>query len=245
MGALVTKRHLQAALALTLLACSGLTGCSESQEQGGSNAGTSKAAVASTQAKTATAISKASGKTRTSGVPTATGTPTVTGTPSATASPTITMTPELEASKKRALATPPPPKPELITVNSDDGAIATAKYWVQLHYYIYTTGKTDEYKALCPGTNKGCTIPIQDVHNNHAGGGWIDPVNVRFIDAFRRNDFPDSVIIQVDYERSAFTQYHGDGKVQNYAQEQRWTALELSYKNGQWIVIRYNDAEVK
>ena len=228
-----TKRRFQAALALTLLACSGIAGCSDSQKlSGSSSAGSSKAVVV-------TATPKASG------TPTVTATPKGTGTPTATASPTITMTPELEASKKRALATPPPPKPELITVNSDDGAIATAKYWVQLHYYIYTTGKTEEYKEICPGTNKGCSMPIQDVHNNHAGGGWIDPVDVRFIDAFRRNDFTDSVIIQVDYERSAFTQYHGDGKVQSYVQEQRWTALELSYKNGQWIVIRYNDAEVK
>ena len=240
MGASTNKRYLQAALALTLLACSGLSGCSGNQEQSGSNAGSSKAAVtAGARAKTPSATAKASAKAK------GTGTSTATGTPSATASPTITMTPELEASKKRALATPPPPKPELITVNSDDGAIATAKYWVQLHYYIYTTGKTEEYKEICPGTNKGCSMPIQDVHNNHAGGGWIDPVDVRFIDAFRRNDFTDSVIIQVDYERSAFTQYHGDGKVQSYVQEQRWTALELSYKNGQWIVIRYNDAEVK
>ena len=232
-----TKRSLQAALALTLLACSGLSGCSGGQEQGAANAGSSKTAVASTHTTKTTAAPKASDK--------VTSASTMTGTPSGTASPTLIMTPELEASKKRALATPPPPKPELITVNSDDGAIATAKYWVQLHYYIYTTGKTEEYKEICPGTNKGCTIPIQDVHNNHAGGGWIDPVDVRFIDAFRRNDFTDSVIIQVDYERGAFTQYHGDGKVQNYAQEQRWAALELSYKNGQWIVIRYNDAEVK
>ena len=238
MGASTNKRYLQAALALTLLACSGLAGCSGNQEQNGSNAG-GKAAVATANTKIPNATPKGSGKAK------GTGAPTTTGTPSATASPTITMTPELEASKKRALATPPPPKPELITVNSDDGAIATAKYWVQLHYYIYTTGKTEEYKEICPGTNKGCSMPIQDVHNNHAGGGWIDPVDVRFIDAFRRNDFTDSVIIQVDYERSAFTQYHGDGKVQSYVQEQRWTALELSYKNGQWIVIRYNDAEVK
>ena len=227
-----TKRSFQVALALTLLACSGLTGCSDGQEQNASSTASSKASVV-------TATPKASG------TPTVTATPNGSGTPSATASPTLIMTPELEASKKRALATPPPPKPELITVNSDDGAIATAKYWVQLHYYIYTTGKTEEYKEICPGTNKGCSMPIQDVHNNHAGGGWIDPVDVRFIDAFRRNDFTDSVIIQVDYERSAFTQYHGDGKVQSYVQEQRWTALELSYKNGQWIVIRYNDAEVK
>ena len=240
MGASTNKRYLQAALALTLLACSGLSGCSDGQEQGATNAGSSKAAVtAGARAKTPSATAKTSGKAK------GTGAPTTTGTPSATASPTITMTPELVEAKKRALATPPPPKPELITVNSDDGAIATAKYWVQLHYYIYTTGKTEEYKEICPGTNKGCSMPIQDVHNNHAGGGWIDPVDVRFIDAFRRNDFTDSVIIQVDYERSAFTQYHGDGKVQSYVQEQRWTALELSYKNGQWIVIRYNDAEVK
>ena len=230
-----TKRTLQAALTLTLLVCSGLTGCSESQEQGGSNAGSSKSAVASRHAKTPSATSKASDK--------ATSTPTATGTPSATASPTLIMTPKLEASKKRALATPPPPKPELITVNNDDGAIATAKYWVQLHYYIYTTGKTNEYKELCPGSNQGCAGAITNARNNHAGGGWTDPIEVHFIDAFRRSELPDSVVIQVDYERSTFVQYHGDGKTQNYAQEQRWAAVELNYKNGQWVVVRQKDEE--
>ena len=122
-----TKRYLQTALALTLLVCSGLSGCSGGQEQGAANAGNSKATVASTHTNAATATPKSSGKAKD------TGTSTASGTPSATASPTLIMTPELEASKKRALATPPPPKPELITVNSDDGAIATAKYWVQLH----------------------------------------------------------------------------------------------------------------
>ena len=230
-----TKRALQAALTLTLLVCSGLTGCSESQEQGGSNAGSGKAAVASTHAKTPSATSKASSK--------ATGTPTATTTPSVAASPTLIMTPELEASKKRALATPPPPKPELITVNNDDGAIATAKYWVQLHYYIYTTGKTNEYKELCPGSNQGCAGAITNARNNHTGGGWTDPIEVHFIDAFRRSELPDSVVIQVDYERSTFVQYHGDGKTQNYAQEQRWAAVELNYKNGQWVVVRQKDEE--
>ena len=234
MKTLITKQHFQVALALTLLACSGLAGCSESQEQGGSNAASGKVAVASTRTKAATSP-KASGK--------ATGTPTATGVPSATASPTLIMTPELEASKKRALATPPPPKPELITVNSDDGAIATAKYWVQLHYYIYTTGKTNEYKELCPGSNQGCAGAITNARNNHAGGGWTDPIEVHFIDAFRRSELPDSVVIQVDYERSTFVQYHGDGKTQNYAQEQRWAAVELNYKNGQWVVVRQKDEE--
>jgi len=123
------KHRLQVALALTLLSVSSSVG--------------GKAAVASAHTKAATATPKANGK--------ATGTSTASGTPSATASPTLIMTPELEASKKRALATPPPPKPELITVNSDDGAIATAKYWVQLHYYRHCAGKTRNRKSLFRG----------------------------------------------------------------------------------------------
>ena len=210
MGASTNKRYLQAALALTLLACSGLSGCSDGQEQGATNAGSSKAAVtAGARAKTPSATAKASAKAK------GTGAPTATGTPSATASPTLIMTPELEASKKRALATPPPPKPELITVNSDDGAIATAKYWVQLHYYIYTTGKVDEYKALCPGDGFTATVPVKHATGNHSLGGWTDPVTLKFTAAFRRDDVKDSVVIQVDFEREPFTQYHSDGEITN------------------------------
>ena len=236
MGAIATKRSLQMALALTLLACSGLSGCSGGQEQSGSNAGSGKAAIATTHAKTATATPKASGKTRASGVPAATGASTVTGTPSATASPTLIMTPELEASKKRALATPPPPKPELITVNSDDGAIATAKYWVQLHYYIYTTGKVDEYKALCPGNGDTATKPVEYATETHVRGGWSEPVTLKFTNAFRRSDFKNDVVIQVDFEREGVTQYHSDDRIEYHEKESRWAGVKLEYNGTQWIV---------
>ena len=236
MGASPNKRDLQAALALPLLACSGIAGCSGNQEQSGSNAGSSKAAVtAGAHAKTPSTTAKASGKAK------GTGTSTATGTPSATASPTITMTPELEASKKRALATPPPPKPELITVNSDDGAIATAKYWVQLHYYIYTTGKVNEYKALCPGDGFTATVPVKHATGNHSLGGWTDPVTLKFTAAFRRDDVKDSVVIQVDFERETFTQYHSDGEITNNQKQSRWAAVKLEYNGTQWIVIEANN----
>ena len=223
-----TKRSLQAALALTLLVCSGLSGCSNSQEQNASNTASARAAVATARAKTPSATPKASGK--------ATGTSTASGTPSATASPTLIMTPELEASKKRALATPPPPKPELITVNNDDGAIATAKYWVQLHYYIYTTGKVDEYKALCNGDESTAITPVKYATENHARGGWSNPVTVKFTDAFRRTDFKDDVVIQVDFEREAYTSYGGDGKIKNNPKQSRWAGVKLEYNGTQWIV---------
>ena len=230
MGAIATKRSLQMALALTLLACSGLSGCSDSQEQNGSNAGSKAAVTAGTQAKTSTATPKASGKVK------ATGTSTATGTPSATASPTLIMTPELEASKKRALATPPPPKPELITVNSDDGAIATAKYWVQLHYYIYTTGKVDEYKALCPGDGFTATVPVKHATGNHSLGGWTDPVTLKFTKSFRRNDFKNEVVIQVNFDREPFTQYHSDGDIEYNPKQSRYAGVKLEYNGTQWIV---------
>ena len=256
MGASTNKRYLQAALALTLLACSGIAGCSDGQEQSGSNAGSSKAAVtAGARAKTPSATAKASGKakgtgtsTATStpkgtGTSTATSTPKGTGTPTATASPTLIMTPELEASKKRALATPPPPKPELITVNSDDGAIATAKYWVQLHYYIYTTGKVDEYKALCPGNSDTATKPVEKAQEVHGKGGWSSPVTITFINAFRRYDFKDGIVIQVDFEREGVTQYNSDGKI-NYGEKQtRWAAVKLEYNGTQWVVIGATNRE--
>ena len=238
MGASTNKRYLQAALALTLLVCSGLSGCSDGQEQGATNAGSSKAAVtAGARAKTPSATAKTSGKAKGTGAPTATSAAT------ATASPTLIMTPELEASKKRALAMPPPPKPELITVNSDDGAIATAKYWVQLHYYIYTTGKVDEYKALCPGNSDTATKPVEKAQEVHGKGGWSSPVTITFINAFRRYDFKDGIVIQVDFEREGVTQYNSDGKI-NYGEKQtRWAAVKLEYNGTQWVVIGATNRE--
>ena len=235
MGASTNKRYLQAALALTLLACSGLSGCSDNQGQNSSSTGSAKGAVASTHTKTPNATAKASGKAK------GTGGPTETSAPTATASPTATLSPELEAAKKRALTTPPPPKPELITVNSDDGAIATAKYWVQLHYYIYTTGKVDEYKALCPGNSATAVNPVKHAIENHSEGGWVEPVTVKFTDGFRRTDFPDTVVIQVNYDRDSFTQYHGDGEIIEFKKESRWAALELKYVDRQWTIVRHKD----
>ena len=142
------KHRLQAALALTLLACSGLAGCSDSQEQSVSSSVGGKAAVASARTKAATATPKASGK--------------ATGTPTASARPTATLSPELEAARKQARSTQPPVKPELITINSEDGAIATAKYWLQLYYYTYISGNTSQYKELCPGSNEGCAGVIRE-----------------------------------------------------------------------------------
>ena len=224
METLITKQHFQVTLSLTLLACSCLAGCSGGQEQGAANAGSSKAAVASTHTKAATATSKTSSKAKS------------TSTPTASASLTATLSPELEAARKQARNTQPPPKPELITVNSDDGAIATAKYWVQLYYYIYTTGKVDEYKKLCPGNGSIATKPVEDATRNQSEGGWVAPVTLKFTAAFRRSDFKNDVVIQVDFDREGVNHYDSDGKIEYHPKQSRYAGVKLEYNGSQWIV---------
>ena len=231
MGASTTKRNFQAALALTLLACSGLSGCSVGQEQGAANAGNSKAAVATAHTKTPNATAKA------------TGTSTATGTPSTTASPTATLSPELEAARKQARDTQPPPKPELITVNSDDGAIATAKYWVQLNYYIYVSGRTKEYKELCPGNTYIATKPVEKAQEIHNKGSWSSPVTITFTNAFRRSDYKDAILVQVNFDREAFTQYSEDGNSEYIDKQSRWSIVRLEYNGSQWTVIEASNHE--
>ena len=226
-----TKRSFQAALALTLLACSGLAGCSESQEQSGSSSANSKATVATAQTKTPNTTAKA------------TDTSTATGTPSTTASPTVTLSPELEAARKQARDTQPPPKPELITVNSDDGAIATAKYWVQLNYYIYVSGRTNEYKELCPGNTYIATKPVEKAQEIHNKGSWTSPVAITFTNAFRRSDYKDVILVQVNFDREAFTQYNEDGNSEYIDKQSRWSIVRLEYNGSQWTVIEASNHE--
>ena len=131
----------------------------------------------------------------------------------------------------------------LITVNNDDGAIATAKYWVQLNYYIYVSGSTNEYKELCPGNTDTATKPVEKAQEVHNKGGWSSPVAITFIKAFRRYDFKDGIVIQVDFEREAVTQYNGDGRIEHGEKQARWAAVKLEYNGTQWIVIGATNRE--
>ena len=225
------KHRLQVALALTLLACSGLAGCSDSQEQSVSSSVGGKAAVASAHTKAATATPKASGK--------------ATGTPTATTSPTATLSPELEAARKQARDSQPPVKPELITINSEDGAIATAKYWLQLYYYTYISGNTSQYKELCPGSNDGCAGVIREATKSYTEGGWLSPVNIKLNKVYRRDDLSNSMVIQINYEHNDFDQYRGDGSATHYGHAERGVIVELSYQNNHWIVVRQKNEKFK
>ena len=136
-----------------------------------------------------------------------------------------------------------PPKPELITVNNDDGAIATAKYWVQLNYYIYVSGRTNEYKELCPGNTYIATKPVEKAQEIHNKGSWSSPVTITFTNAFRRSDYKDAILVQVNFDHEAFTQYNKDGNSEYINKQSRWSIVRLEYNGSQWTVIEASNHE--
>ena len=173
---------------------------------------------------------------RAGGRGTAPATPTPTAMPAPSAS--VKWTPTAQEAKKRAeaLSMPLPAKPEEITQNTDDGAVATAKYAVDLYNYAFSTGKVEEYKALCKGSHKSCATTPAAIQKLHADGGWVDEMHVTFMDGWVRKDIKDKVVVELWYYQTGGIEYLGDGSKVDVKQS-KWAALvTLSYNGNNWQV---------
>ena len=128
------------------------------------------------------------------------GTAPVTPTSMPAPSASVKWTPTAQEAKKRAeaLNMSLPAKPEEITQNTDDGAVATAKYAIELYNYTYATGHVDEYKSLCVSEKRSCVKTVASVQRLHNKGGWVSPINVVFTEGYVRKDAKD-VVVQLRY----------------------------------------------
>jgi hypothetical protein len=164
---------------------------------------------------------------------------------SATVSPTLTpapsasvkWTPTAQEAKKRAeaLSMPLPAKPEEITQNTDDGAVSTAKYAIELYNYTYATGHVDEYKSLCVSEKRSCVKTVASVQRLHNKGGWVSPINVVFTEGYVRKDAKD-VVVQLRYFQSEAIEYSGTGEKKLIAATKCVALLTLKYDGTEWKV---------
>ena len=161
---------------------------------------------------------------------------------SATASPrssaSVKWTPTAQEAKKRAeaLNMSLPAKPEEITQNTDDGAVATAKYAIELYNYAFSTGNVDEYAKLCKGTHKSCATTPDVIKKMHANGGWVDKLQVTFTSGWVRKDIKDELIVQLWYYQSDGFEYSGTGSNLDLKQGKRAALVSLSYNGSSWQV---------
>lgn len=161
---------------------------------------------------------------------------------SATASPrssaSVKWTPTAQEAKKRneALKMQAPVRPEEITQNTDKGAVATAKYAIELYNYAFSTGNVDEYAKLCKGTHKSCATTPDVIKKMHANGGWVDKLQVTFTSGWVRKDIKDELIVQLWYYQSDGFEYSGTGSNLDLKQGKRAALVSLSYNGSSWQV---------
>jgi hypothetical protein len=162
---------------------------------------------------------------------------TVSATPEPAPSASVKWTPTAQEAKKRAeaLSVPLPAKPEGITQNTDDGAVATAKYAIELYNYTYATGNVNEYKSLCVSEKRSCVKTVASVQRLHSKGGWVSPINVVFTEGYVRKDAKD-VVVQLRYYQPETIEYSGTGERKLIASTKCVALLTLKYDGTEWKV---------
>lgn len=158
-------------------------------------------------------------------------------TPTPAPSASAKWTPTAQEAKKRAeaLSMPLPAKPEEITQNTDDGAVATAKYAIELYNYTYATGNVNEYKSLCVSEKRSCVKTVASVQRLHSKGGWVSPINVVFTEGYVRKDAKD-VVVQLRYYQPEAIEYSGTGERKLIASTKCVALLTLKYDGTEWKV---------
>ena len=159
-----------------------------------------------------------------------------TSTPAPSASVKWTLTAQEAKKRSEALKMQAPVRPDEITQNTDDGAVATAKYAVDLYNYAFSTGKVEEYKVLCKGAHKSCATTPAAIQKLHADGGWVDEMHVTFTDGWVRKDIKGKVVVELWYYQTGGIEYLGNGTKVDVKQS-KWAALvTLSYNGSSWQV---------
>lgn len=165
---------------------------------------------------------------------------TVSATPTSTPAPSASVkwTPTAQEAKKRseALSMPLPAKPEEITQNTDEGAVATAKYAIELYNYAFATGNVDEYKALCISDRKSCVKVPVDTIKMHQNGGWVDPIQVTFVSGWVRKDVTKNVVVQLWFYRNASQEHSGQGELQDIPAGKFASLITLKFDGVEWKV---------
>lgn len=159
----------------------------------------------------------------------------LTSTPSPSASVKWTPTPQEAKKRAEALSMPLPAKPEEIMQNTDEGAVATAKYAIELYNYTYVTGNVNEYKSLCVSEKRSCVKTVASVQRLHNKGGWVSPINVVFTEGYVRKDAKD-VVVQLRYYQSEAVEYSGTGEKKLIASAKCVALLTLKYDGAEWKV---------
>ena len=163
---------------------------------------------------------------------------TISPTSTSTSSASVKWISTAQEAKKRAeaLKMQAPVRPKEIAQNTDEGAVATAKYAIELYNYTFATGNVDEYKALCISDRKSCAKVPVDALKMHQNGGWVDPIQVTLVSGWVRKDVTKNVVVQLWFYRNASQEHSGQGELQNISAGKFASLVTLKFDGVEWKV---------
>lgn len=138
-----------------------------------------------------------------------------------------------------------PERPAEMDEETVDGAIAAAKYFIELYPYIYATGDLTDWEALSDAGCGFCTNVSDQVVQLDEDGGHAEGVGTEIYSEYGGGPYSDDVyIVDLGVRFSASTFVDGEGTQTDYDAEDRPEfSLSLVWRQSAWLVLGIDAGE--
>ncbi|WP_250444832.1 DUF6318 family protein [Actinotalea sp. C106] len=157
-------------------------------------------------------------------------------TPPATTAPTAAPTPSPEPSEPVAVA---PTRPAAMDRADEAGAVAAAKYFLELFAYVLSTGDTTEWDAVTIESCSLCTNVRERAVTLHASGGMRGGgVSIHSSRVIGTDTTINARAVEVDYTFGAGEELDAAGETAETLAEESGTAvLDVSFTEQGWVLL--------
>ena len=157
-------------------------------------------------------------------------------TPTASALPSLS--PELQAQRATALAEPKPPKPDITSQNTPEGATNAVAYFFALYRYAFVTGDTTDLASMSEDSCVFCKSAIDNATKLHQGGGWANPweITIQDMSYTPPGTGKEYSAIQGTLVTTASTTVSGAGDITEEGKETTKLFIALRHNGEEWII---------
>lgn len=125
-----------------------------------------------------------------------------------------------------------------ISYPTDQGAQATARYFIDAMYYGYATGDTEPLADVSDHTScVECTELINDIHSWRDKGKYLTPARVKLDDEWIVDKSDDLTKTEYWFTVDELQVRQQDSTTKTIARTQTASAFHLAFKDGTWIVL--------
>ncbi len=124
-----------------------------------------------------------------------------------------------------------------ISYPTDQGAQATARYFIDAMYYGYATGDTGPLESVTDHAScVECTELINDIHSWRDEGKYLTPARVKLDDEWTVDKSEDLTKTEYWFTVDELQIRRQDSSIKTVAKTQTASAFHLAFEDGAWVV---------